>query len=236
MSLRVNNELLNDIYSNFEGAKSHNEIDNWLLNFQPEHQFYALKLLSKFTYYNSQDITQICKRLFFKLKYNEVNNPCFVGFGPASKSGPFISYYFRLANELSNEDFFEFSQIRDLRKTKYDAIVLLDDFVGSGNQAIEFWAMLINEFGEDIYSKDFYYLAIMGFDFGKNNIISNTNLKAELGVELTAMDQAFFTTNAFNDYYECQKAKVIMEEYGRKLFPSHPLGYKDSQALILTSP
>lgn len=230
-TLKRHQHLLDSVYSKFAGVRGQMDINRWILNFAPEHQLLAVKLLENLHYWNQEVVKEYCRRLYHSLQQRGIQNPCFVGWGSAAKSGAFISYYFRIANNLSSDIFFNFTDITKLANSQFDAIVFLDDFVGSGNQVVTFWTNIKHHLDGSKKTPKTIYLGLAGFESGKRNIQEKTGIVIELGYQLTDLDQAFSPTGIF-DYYEAQNAKDVMEKYGTSLFPEHPLGYAKSQALV----
>jgi hypothetical protein len=220
------------VYDRFKGVRDRDEIHRWLTNFEPKHARIALALLSEFVFIPEDQTKDLCRHLFGRLTRLGVKAPCFFDFGPPAKSGAFVAYYFRISNELSAENFFSFAHLEAVDFDRYDTVVLLDDFVGSGNQALGFWVASFAHLAPD---KRVIYLALAGLANGRKDIEQYTRIEVLLGRELTEADQAFHTANVFKDCHEADEARDIIREYGRFLFPEHPLGYGDSQVMIAFS-
>jgi len=104
-----------------------------------------------------------------------IKNKCvFVGFGEMHKSGPHMIYPFQQAvsNVIEKKDicFIEYSKFLSskIALSKKQVIFLLDDFIGTGNQAVKEWKtriMVSDNYRRNKHIK-FFYLALTGFQAG----------------------------------------------------------------------
>ncbi len=175
---------------------------------------------------------------------NFIRNECiFIGFGEIYKSGPHMIYPFTQAVSqiikkrdmcfMEYSDFLSSSNEIDLKDKKI--ILLLDDFIGTGNQSVKEWNKRI------IISKNykrnrhirFLYTALTGFLAGVENIEKHTSMEVILGEQ--PMDDSFrcFSDSSliYKDATEREKAKEIMEKAGKMLY-KYPLGYENDQAAV----
>ena len=215
------------------------EIVSWLENFQPNHRELALHLLRGVRFFNLADIRHWCQVLHGYLPA-EVRKPGndtrYLGLGMPAESGSLVAYYYRGANEIPLGQFLEPKQIVDktyLLRQHIKTIVLLDDFIGSGNQAIEFWQDLSASLGAAADSFKFFYSAFIGYREGQQLIESQTKLTVNLVRQLDDQDKAFGFGSPLIVEYAREAAKDVFRQYGQRLFPKHPLGYRDGQALIV---
>ncbi len=174
-----------------------------------------------------------------------IKNDCiFIGFGEIYKSGPHMIYPFQQAVSkiISQKDmyFIEYSNFLssciDLSEKK--VIFLLDDFIGTGNQAVKAWKekVIISNNYESNQHIIFLYLALTGFSSGVENIETNTDMKVILGTQ--PMNDSFrcFSDSSliYEDTTEREEAKEIMESAGKMLY-EYPLGYENDQAAVAFS-
>lgn len=171
-----------------------------------------------------------------------IKNKCiFIGFGKISKSGPHMIYLFQQAvsDLIRKQDicFKEYSNFlssdMDLRDKK--VIFLLDDFIGTGNQAVKEWKKKIvvsNNYKNNRHIR-YLYTALTGFSSGVKNIETNTDMKVIMGTQ--PMDDSFRCFNDSSLIYENaeerKEAEKIMEKAGRMLY-EYPLGYENDQAAV----
>jgi hypothetical protein len=64
-----------------------------------------------------------------------LKNTMYASIGGGAKSGAMIAYNFRLINELASANFLDAENIRYLEEGKVENLVLVDDFIGTGDQA-----------------------------------------------------------------------------------------------------
>lgn len=215
-----------------------NDIVNWLENFQPEHRSLALQLLRNIQVYSKEDCRRWCQKLhdYLPEEIRQSPNVFYVGLGLPSESGSLVSYYYRTTNNLMVENFLDLSQAADanaLKRLNVRTLVFLDDFIGSGNQTIEFWRSLSSRLGQHIDTLDFYYSAFFSHRDGKTNIEKHTKFKVQTVRKLDESDKAFGVGSDFFPEYLREIIKKIFREYGERLSPSHPLGFRDGQMLII---
>jgi len=171
-----------------------------------------------------------------------IKNKCiFIGFGEIYKSGPHMIYPFHQAvsNIIKKEDihFIEYSNFLSSKVDLSDkkVIFLLDDFIGTGNQAVKQWKeeIIVSENYKSNQHIRFLYTALTGFLSGVENIEKHTDMKVILGE--SPMDDSFrcFSDSSliYEDAAEREKAKEIMETAGKMLY-EYPLGYENDQAVV----
>lgn len=127
---------------------SRKEIQQWLSQFDPEDQETAVLLLEQVQYYSYKrlmsDLKYLHKNLLLKLKKDEFiddadkeilfNAVDFSKTYPA-KSGDLISYFYRSSNLIRAISFKNLSDLSaDKNDTSDKALVLLEDYVGTGTQ------------------------------------------------------------------------------------------------------
>jgi hypothetical protein len=145
------------------------DIVRWLENFRPDHRELALQLLRGVRFFSVSDIKHWCQTLHAYLPLDirkPGSNTRYLGLGLPAESGSLVAYYYRSANELPVSQFLEPYQAVDaayLLKQDVDTIVCLDDFIGTGNQAIQFWQDLSAGLGAATDSLTFFYSAFIGY-------------------------------------------------------------------------
>lgn len=141
------------------------DLDRWLLNFpEEEGQYFAMRLLNRFIYYSERDVIQLLKHGINKvLLYSEstrwakdsaflmpsseglqrasktIKNCIFVPLlhkNKPSESGNTLCRYLSRHLDIRDSQLWQPSQLGNIRNAK---VVIVDDFVGSGQQMIDFW-------------------------------------------------------------------------------------------------
>lgn len=171
-----------------------------------------------------------------------IKNKCiFIGFGEINKSGPHMIYTFQQAvsSLIEKKDiyFLEYSIFLSSKMDLSDkkVILFLDDFIGTGNQAVKEWnkKIIISNNYKDNPHISFLYTALTGFSKGVENIEDHTGMKVILGTP--PMDDNFrcFSNSSliYENALERKEAEKIMESAGKMLY-EYPLGYEKDQAAV----
>jgi hypothetical protein len=121
------------------------------------------------------------------------------------------------------------------------ALVFVDDFVGTGRSAIESLLKMREELLDVANTRaiPIFLCAIAGFQQGANAVEQELGrrgvpIHVRIAEPLVDADRAFSNENGiFSDADECEKAKRLASDLGARLEPKHPLGYGDSEALVV---
>lgn len=238
--------------------KDHNHLKNWLSNFKSYNEMdIAFKLLKEVEFYSLDKIRLKLKNLHEKLKACgvDVKNSIFLGLGRGGKSGQHILYLYRTRSTNAEEiitkdgsDIFNEDPIELSKKT----IVFVDDFIGvNGKQAIRYLKEFFNRPSEmekngviDQERKKYldeillkiskYYLAIVGFQTGIDQLKNESNIKILVEDILTDKQKAFsLERNIFGNKEKTEIAREVIKRIGEKIYPEGPLGWEGNEALIV---
>jgi hypothetical protein len=241
---------------------SSDDIFRWLSNFSNEREIYhALVLANGICYYTLDEIRYLWNLILTNrvklslLNEKFPNDPppnienwfqeylakkcVFVGYGKAGKSGQFMVYLFSHPQPVQGLVCMELSELLQYSEKAIDKeiVFLLDDFIGSGDQASREWRKeregkslaRVSEKNPDL---KFVYLALVGCKEGKEAIERNTPMKVILGEELDERFKCFSSVSEiYKDPTERAEAEKIMREKGRMLY-EHPLGYDNMQLAV----
>jgi len=216
--------------------KSYEKIEKWLNNFEEEEKKFAIKLLENFRYIDTDELNEICSRLYTKLLEQvgkKLKDIQFIAFDEFSKSSHMIAYNFALAQSLPQENFITVYNI-DFSFPTNKVIVYIDDVIGSGRQFLENWNKFKNEmtsinkakFEKFLSSNEFINLPLFTTLEGKDNVEYNSVFKViylehnllkknHMALEL---ESGIFTKE------QIPKVREILEKYGKNLYPKGPLG------------
>lgn len=209
-------------------------ITDWLQNFDDSEIDMAISILEHIDYYRTEDISSILMKGLDTLLVAK-KRLHFVAVGQPGKSGGHILYYvknlFKYSpyNKYTNRKFYwNLSEIDYSKLTQDDELILVDDIIGSGNThykeiidaefpekrnfSVGVLSVIINEKGKSFLKKKFPELEIYG----------------EVKIDVFDDEQRLFGTRI--------KTKAIREfayKYGKKLDAQNPLGYKNSQMLVI---
>ncbi len=226
---------MSKILNPFDGDISDKAILAWLEQFDQKDKPVILKLISSFNYYSSRKVADFVKKLYImvnsaleKLK----GKIWFVPVGYVAKSGSIIAYYFRTQNGLPQDCFIAPSDLGSLNLNNEDAIVFLDDFVGTGNQACQVWQNVVVPL-KNTSDCRFVYAVLVGYEKGLENIQASKGF-IPIAVEVLTENDMPFSPHGilFKDEDEKKHAREVVKKYGLRLYPNHPLGYNETQGLI----
>lgn len=220
-------------FSSYITSIGRNEIRIWLKQFG-EHVDTGLKLLQSLDFYAPRriirDFRTAHKQFLEIINTSSLDGVTFFPFGRAGKSGSSLIYHYKTANTLSVARCrYHFSEITSLfgeEELEEHKLVFVDDFIGTGNQAIETWDSLRQiPFPRESQS---FLLTLVAFDTAIQRVEENTALRVITPRILSEEDRVFSPTNTtFSD-----AEKSILREHCENV--GHwPTGYGDCQTLIV---
>jgi hypothetical protein len=222
---------INRVVERWGALKTVEEIEDWLLNFaDDEERSLALRVLLHIRYYDLNRMRRWCKALYSRLGIilgSPASNAIFVTFGGPAKSGEVIARYYYSVNNVHPK---RFVTDRDLIRPRRDGVyVILDDFISSGRQMVRFWQRLPPAWKECRWLCS----ALLGYERGIQNVQLNTRMEVLIAETFTDRDKVFSPYGNVFSQAELERAKQIFLRYGKRLWPNHPLGYEDGQALVV---
>lgn len=207
------------------------EIIAWIRNFSSSEIEYAIKIMENIQYYDDNEIRRIIVDLSGKIQAvfgDDLKEVLFFPLGNSSSaSGSMYLYQYRKELRLSEDNFKQDAFEKYLNKDIN--IVFFDDIIGSGNQATRFY----NKHLKNKPAKC-YYFSLIGLQEGITHIKANAEFRAIFAGEILSDEEMAFSDNSFVFTKKEQDIiKPICEKYGSLLFKKHPLGYDNTQALIV---
>jgi len=170
----------------------------------------------------------------------------FIGAGQPSGSGSFLSYSFRQQNSLPEKSFTTTADIinkntegeESLRFPQVTRYIFIDDLIGSGSQAtksLKEIVLKIKSINSEIHIK---YLVLFAHQKGLKKISEETEIDQVKAV--FELDDSFRCFNKeksryfvnYQEDFDQNFAKKFCRDYGKKLYPGNPLGYKNGQLLL----
>ena len=214
-------------------------LDNWLKQFSKHEKVILLELLKNFYYYTEVAIDKKVVELhqkFLHIYGNDIRKVIFAkipkDYGVANSDLMFASYWFnnKLKGYSSNDVIREFLE----KDVVPEVLVIVDDFIGSGDTVTEKLTQMLTISPELLNSK-IYLLAIHSSVIGINKIntfVENTGLDFEF-IYLDATEPAFEEDYIFSKI----EAKIKQQVYtnicvDKKVGKNAILGYKDVQSLV----
>jgi hypothetical protein len=212
------------------------DIRSWIQQFKREHYGLALKLLNSLNYYDQARVIRESELLFSQLKamnQDIPNETCFASFTPAGHSGDTLLPYYRDGSGLRHHRYdCHFINISDLASEGFsqtiNTFVLIDDFVGTGRQALERWENIQSFF----YEKDVgevFLSVLIGYEEAIRKIEEKTNMTVIANQRLSPNDKIFSLNNKIFSPQE----KVILREYCRNTGDLWPEGHGECQSNVV---
>lgn len=259
---RIFSEIMEKNQHYWRKFGSPDEVLRWLCNFSGKKEIYlALVLANNIIYHTVEEVRSLWRRILMNraksILVNEIfgdqelpnidqwferylKEKCiFVGFGKAGKSGQAVVYTFKQSHSLKDLTYMELFQFLHTsnKLVNKETVFLLDDFVGSGDQATKTWYEKIDgKCLDDVFKKNqnlrFFYLVLAGFEYGKKEVEQKTPIRVILGEELDYAFKCFSNNSAiYSDPGERKEAREVMEKKGKMLY-KYPLGYDDGQLAL----
>ncbi len=230
------------------------EVRAWIEQFGDNTEQRAMfTLLQKVRFYSEDEVRSrmkeahgiVTRGLIDKRGYRQVKRSDIVVSyldGPG-KSGAHFARLYADENSIYRENVIELGRLHQtLQKEGYQALVFVDDFIGSGNSACEYLERLALEFGDELRALlRIVFVSISGFHSGTE--------KVEEAAERLGLDMKIHVCDPLDDSQKCflpgslvfqsdaerLRARDIAYQKGVTLCRQAPLGYGDCQALVVFS-
>ena len=225
-------------YANYRYTVSEQRIREWIEQFAPNHQDLAARLLDCIDFITHDQISAAYKSILKGLDgWNKYENRRHGEwrFAPYSasvgESGDSMLHKFRHANNLADKKydrlFVHRSELLGQRLGPDDSVVLVDDFVGSGDQACESWA---NQFEELLAGVGCVYLVVVAAcSTAIQRIANETDLELVPHIHLTESDNVLASRcKHFN-----MADKTALLQFCKKADRRKPRGHGDCGLLVV---
>jgi len=182
-----------------------------------------------------------------KPSFNDVlSKTRFLGVGNPSESGMHLLYYFRQENELTKDLFIHSHEIFKIDSSRSISLadksikryIFIDDFCGSGQQAISYSQNIVDNIKSLDSSTQVDYYPLFATDEGILKVKKGTsfdNVDAVFTLDSSykcfEINSRYFAEHKDEPLIDKMFARSTCEKYGKKLF-YHPLGYNDCQLLL----
>jgi hypothetical protein len=162
--------------------------------------------------------------------------------GDVGKSGVRYARLYADENGIYTEQVVDHNKLPELlAEDRIQALVLIDDLLGSGDQASEFLKDLDNKVGGMLEKRGMkcVFVALCGFAAAERKVaesIERLRMPLELHIcdPLGEEDRCFSERSmAFQDPRERAEARGIAESEGKRLQRRQPLGYRGVQATVV---
>jgi len=172
----------------------------------------------------------------------------FLGVGNPSESGVHLLYYFRQENSLPRTSFINSheifsretsgtSQLLSVRDAQIERYVFIDDLCGSGTQAEQYSRDLVEPLRKLKPDVKIDYLVLFATDLGLKAVrdlkrYDHVASVFELDSSFKALEPESRIFSGQDGRYDRTKVRATCQKHGQRLWPTHPLGYKDGQLLL----
>jgi hypothetical protein len=166
----------------------------------------------------------------------------FLGIGNPSESGTHLLYSFRQENELPASLFVAshellYDDVASSGKRPVRRAVFIDDFCGSGAQAIRYSGSLLKALKQGASAPLVFYFPVFASEKGLEVVRQKTMFdRVETLCRLDDSFQVFGPESRYFRGVSCpvsrDEALEVCADLGRTLEPCHPLGFRDSQLLL----
>jgi hypothetical protein len=173
----IENRLIKQI-ENYAAWIPQERIEEWLLNFEDDRErLTALNLLDKLGYVPYAQLksisTKLYERILMKLEDITIEDCIFCNIGDLTSSSSQIVGLFQQENGINKNLFFDYKELDNIKDKR--VLLLLDDFVGSGNTFVNWFTSSI---GSDLLEKfdKVYFCVLTAFDKGVTEIKRRTGI------------------------------------------------------------
>jgi hypothetical protein len=217
-------------FASYRHQVSEQAIGDWLAQFQNGHRDVAARLLDVIDFYTADRISAAFRTSLASLPgwdFDEKKRQGTWRFAALSRSagesGDAMMHRFRVANGMDakryNHIFIHPSQIVLEKLGSDDKLVLIDDFVGTGDSVCSAWRESFEELVAGIGKV--YLVVVAAVSGGRAKIGSQTSITCVAGHELTKGDNIFAA--------ECDKFSAVdktsMMAYCKRAHKKEPRGY-----------
>ena len=218
------------------------DVIRWLFNFNDEDVELAVQLLEHVIFLRDDDVKGRLYDQIVKLPRDRKKH--IVPLGKPGKSGAAISYWIHglmKRNDLQSMNFHssveDFISYRNSVKweTLKDIVVYVDDFIGSGGSVVKALSLVKNivrpEVLTDASSGRLYVVAAIVMDNGYSKITKDISGALILGdSHCKGFDPH---KKVFGSYFKTKAVREMCYKYGEQLYKGCPLGYENTQSLVL---
>lgn len=234
---------IEDIVSNrFYNQITPYDVIRWLFNFDDEDVELAVQLLEHVVFLRDDDVKGRLYDQIMKLPKDKKKH--IVPLGKPGKSGAAISYWIHglmkrsdSKNTIFHSSVEAFISYRNsvAWETLNDVVVYVDDFIGSGGSVVEALSLekkrVRPEVLSDACSGRLYFVAAIVMDNGYSWITQDISGAVILG---DLYCKGFNPhKKVFGNYFKTKAVREMCYKYGEQLYKSWPLGYQNTQSLVL---
>lgn len=231
-------EYIEDIISTrLNSSIKYSHVLRWLSNFDDSEQDLATEILSKIDYYPYDRILSVVQSKIKRIALKPMGKCVFSPIGESGKSGGHVLYTCQQIQRESSVYVNHIEEALSKLSSPNDVIVLVDDIIGSGNTFCSWLKEKLNkgEIGNQlnnlIVQSRIKLISIVVLEKGKRKINSEYSTIDVLGEDTRKL--FLQTRSIFGGYVRMKRYREFCYKYGKLLSKRWPLGYENSQALIV---
>ena len=242
LSKEIEKRIENIVSVRFYNQITPYDVIRWLFNFDDKDVELAVQLLEHVVFLRDDDVKGRLYEQILKLPNDTRKH--IVPLGKPGKSGAAVSYWIHglmKRKELRKMRFHssieEFISYRNsvAWETLNDVVVYVDDFIGSGGSvvtALSFEEKNVRpEVLSDACSGRLYVVAAIVMDNGYSKITKDISGAIILGDSYCKGFEPH--KKVFGSYFKTKAVREMCYKYGEQLYKGCPLGYKNTQSLVL---
>lgn len=231
-------EYIEDIISTrLNSSIKYSHVLRWLSNFDDSEQDLATEILSKIDYYPYDRILSVVQSKIKRIALKPMGKCVFSPIGESGKSGGHVLYTCQQIQRESSVYVNHIEEALSKLSSPNDVIVLVDDIIGSGNTFCSWLKEKLNkgEIGNQlnnlIIQSRIKLISIVVLEKGKRKINSEYSTIDVLGEDTRKL--FLQTRSIFGGRVRMKRYREFCYKYGKLLSKRWPLGYENSQALIV---
>jgi len=163
--------------------------------------------------------------------------------GPGKSGGGKYAKLYADENEIYFDNVVERNKLTEVLKKRKDlqALVFIDDFIGTGGSAQDYFRQIAKESGQILRKADIkiYFVAVTGFQKSQHNL-EKTIVECDLPIKVHICDPLDSSAKCFGENSqifaessERLQAMRIAQDNGAKIEKRNPLGFGDCQTIIV---
>lgn len=242
LSKEIEKRIENIISVRFYNQITPYDVIRWLFNFDDKDVELAVQLLEHVVFLRDDDVKGRLYEQILKLPNDTRKH--IVPLGKPGKSGAAVSYWIhglmkrkelrKMRFHSSIEEFISYRNSVEW-ETQKDVVVYVDDFIGSGGSvvtALSFEEKNVRpEVLSDACSGRLYVVAAIVMDNGYSKITKDISGAVILGdSHCKGFDPH---KKVFGSYFKTKAVREMCYKYGEQLYKGCPLGYENTQSLVL---
>lgn len=215
----------------------------WVLQFDSDDYPLALRIIENIDVLGPRQLRSTLEVAQAKLERAAIekgsaikgNNTLYAGVGNAAKSGAMIAYHYRIAADISENDFFALEEEDGIDFGKIDNIVLVDDVIGTGKSVSSDISKIVEEVHTLPRTRNIFVLTVAGYEDGIKRVVEETGASVICALEYSSKDTVTNLDAKFYDGMLMSERTRTLERIKRycKIITRSELGYGGVGGLLV---